>query len=210
MDELSPLIPRIDKSHTNQESEQFRAFPAVPESLASVISEPKAGFGDLVDMCSGRFVSQINPTDLTESQEVDEFGGFDFGDDEDLTENHSSPKSNIKTTEADTSRTAVDGLTPKLSEKAPKTRLFMQFDEVTEKAVAESDKNKIYDPINSQNNLDDDDEDEVIGIKIKGRKQKRLQFSGKFRNVIFISYLMNPLGRYVTVFEFEHVFVLCG
>ncbi len=81
MRQVDDLIPRIDKPE-NQTGKHIN--PDVPESLANVISEPKARFDDLVDMCSGRFVTQTQVTkNSAPSQDEGEFSGFDFGDDDD-------------------------------------------------------------------------------------------------------------------------------
>lgn len=80
MRQVDDLIPRINKPEN-----QPRKFinPDVPESLANVISEPKARFDDLVDMCSGRFVTQTQTNKISvASQDEEEFSGFDFGDDD--------------------------------------------------------------------------------------------------------------------------------
>lgn len=145
--------------------------------MANVISKPEAGFDELVDLCSGRFVSQINSEGM-DSQEEDEFAGFDFGEDDDdneqgvngKKENLSTPKVFEQLAECRTA--AVDGITPKLSEKIPKTRLLMQFDE-------EAGKQK-ESKIGLDDSQDEDEEEEIVGVRVRVRKQKRLQFSGKF------------------------------
>ncbi|ODM95981.1 Claspin [Orchesella cincta] len=179
MDELSPLIPRIKKaSSDNLRYEPTRVSESVvPAALANVISETESKFDDLVDMCSGRFVSQINNT-ASESQEDDEFGGFDFADDDDVAGNNESSEKAVNTPKTDSSKMAVDGITPKLSEKIPKTRLLMQFDKEAEisSAVTSNAQNAIKDSNNSENNDDDEEEDEIT-TRTHVRKQKRLQFS---------------------------------
>lgn len=78
--QVDDLIPRINKPENQPEKHMD---PDVPESLANVISEPKARFDDLVDMCSGRFVTQTQVNkNSAPSQDEGEFSGFDFGDDD--------------------------------------------------------------------------------------------------------------------------------
>ncbi|CAL8101760.1 unnamed protein product [Orchesella dallaii] len=173
-DELSPLIPRLNKTESDDHrSESMRAPESlVPVSLANVISERESKFDDLVDLCSGRFVSQIN-NNTSESQEDNEFGGFDFADDDGHC-NKDSEKA-IGTPVTKVSKMAVDGITPKLSEKIQKTKLLMQFEQEAEvsKIVVTKTSNGTEDNISDN----EEDEEDVITTRIHVRKQRRLQFS---------------------------------
>lgn len=156
--------------------------PNVPKTLANVISEIPTKFDDLVDLCSGKFVTQENLDDR--SQEDDEFANFDFGDDDDISagkkeEEEETGNETVKTPlpQPKSSRTAVDGVTPKHSERVSKTRLLMQFEE----AAHDDEQPKLNEKeikMDSANKSDDDEENEDVIGKRKPKKQKRLVFSG--------------------------------